>query len=381
MTSTVSKATTPVAPGILDANYIVPVLIVVFIALNVISDPKYVSLRGFLMQKPQKFLVEICGFISVIAVVVSRLLLAPDGILASKESLATDSYMLQLRQHWPMLLHPDSLIVCQELFLGLGGAVLLARGACNSSSGELALVLGLLTIGRGIHAGQWSTTEDFAPEGPLGGVFAAGAAAVAGLFLLMATLKSLWMTKASLADAIRYLVTLGGLLGLCAYVAKDNYITASDSYLHNVLFSMVDVVDLCAMPLLTFSACCLAWDTANLGGALACFALAQAFAFYWYLDFTGVLDDRLSENPFIVHNLKIKQQLMTQVHGCPFVLFTISQTTRAASALVGFGAYVVTRYLEEDDAEFAASKASRQVQILLRTSAPDASSNTELLTV
>merc|ERR1719420_255545 len=101
-------------------------------------------------------------------------MILPDGILASKQTLAdlkaADSFMFQMREFWPILLHPDSLLVCQELLLGLGGALLLVRGACNSSNRVLALALALLTIGRGIHLEQWRT-GDYAPEGPLGGIF------------------------------------------------------------------------------------------------------------------------------------------------------------------------------------------------------------------
>lgn len=346
MTSTVSKATTVVAPGILDADYIVPVLVLAFIAINVSSDPKYASLRGYfacVAQRPQRMLLEIFGFLSVVGIVGLELLLLPGGILASKQGKAEDMYLSQLKEFWPVMCHPDSLLVCQELLLGLGGALLLARGACNSSNRVLALALALLTMGRAIHVEQWGRTGDYAPEGPLGGVFAAGCAGVAGLFLLVAAIKSLWSANESLAGVVRDLVTLCGLVSLCACVAKDNYITASDVYVRNVLFSMVDAVDLCALPLLASSACDLAVNTADLGGALASFALAQAFASWWLLDFTGVLDDPLSENAFVTHNLKIKHQLMAQVYGHPFLLFAIGQIVRATSALVAYSGYVVLR--------------------------------------
>jgi len=340
-----------VAPGIFDADYIVPSLLLAFMAFNVSSDPKYATLRSSLacmVQRPQRILPEICGFISVVAVVTAGLLLLPGGILASKESLPADSYMLQMRGLWPVLLHPDSLIVCQELLLGLGGALLLVRGACRSRNRCLALALALLTIGRGIHLEQWGRTGDYAPEGPVGGVFAAGCATVSGLFLLLATMKSLWSANASLSGVVWDLVTISGLVGLCVWIAKDNYITASDTYVRNVLFSLVDVVDLCALPLLASSACNIAVETADLGGALACFVLAQAFASWWLLDFTGVLDDPLSENAFIAYNLKIKHLLMAEVYGHPFLLFAIGQIVRAASALVAYGGYAMLRSSASD---------------------------------
>jgi hypothetical protein len=352
MTSTVSKATTTVAPGIFDADYIVPVLVLAFVVINVGSDPKYTCLRNYLggvVQNPLKVLPEIFGFLCVVAVAATGLLLAPGGILASKQSMTQDKYMSQTRDLWPTLCHPDSLLVCQELLLGLGGALLLVRGACNSSSRVLAVSLALLTIGRGIHLEQWGRTGDYAPEGPLGGAFAAACAAVAGLLLLMATLKSLASANAaSFTGVVRDLVTVCGLLSLSVCVAKSNYITASDVNVRNVLFSLVDVVDLCAFPLLASSACGLALNTGSMGGALASFALAQAFASWWLLDFTGVLDDPLSQNAFIMHNLKIKQQLMSQVYGHPFLLFAIGQIVRATSALVAYGGYMVLRLAASD---------------------------------
>jgi len=292
--------------------------------------------------------------VCVVAVVAAGLLFFPDGILADEKTLAdlkaSDAYLFEVRRFWPSLLHPDTLLICQEPFLALSAVLLLARGACSHGSTMLALSLVLLSIARVVRFEQWGRTGDYMPEGPLGGLFAACCAGVSVVCFVTATRQAVRSTCTSLGSAIRDLVTLLLLVSLCAWIAKENHMTAHDDIVPNVLYSFGGVLDLCGLPLLAVAICYMAVQKPLLGGAMASLCIAQVLASVWFLDFIGLLQDSMSEDAFIKHDLKIKQTLMTQVHGHPYALFAVGQVIRTVSALVACGGYAVIRLSAPDSA-------------------------------
>merc|ERR1719235_856147 len=137
------------------------------------------------------------------------------------------------------------------------------------------------------------------------------------------------------------------VLALCAYVAHENYLAVSDQ-LHDITYSFVFAVELCAAPFLVVAACTATQEVANLGGAFGVLVLAQAVGMWWFLDFAALLQDPNSEDPMIQHDIKIKNTLKTIAYGHVYAVFAVSHAVRALSAAAACGGYAVLRLSRPD---------------------------------
>lgn len=336
----------------LDANSIVPILFCVFFALNLSIDSKYAGLRGtvhsLISQSPKLIALELCGFGVVISIIAAGLLVCPTGLLANDSELekveAKDEHLFNTRHVWPMLLHPDSLLVCGELFLALSVALLCAQGACCQGKKVLSLALMLMTVARIVRVAIWCRVPDYTPEGPLGGRFAASSACLSLLMFLPATFHSLRTSMTSLKSGARELLLLLFVLNVCACLVEENHMVASDSAVGNFAFSIIDTLDSFAAPLLAWQLCANATQMPRLNGALVAVLLAHVLSLVWLLDFTGFLEETNSTDPYTKTSIEMKAQFMTLVHGHPYFIFGVGSIVRVASASLACIGYNVLRF-------------------------------------
>lgn len=336
-----------------DINTVVPVLILITLAATMWNDEKYAELRSLLaplLRSPRQILLEVGGFALVVLVVLAVLLLHPDGWLASSADLserrATQNYLVGLRQFWPVLLNPDSLLAVQQLMRTLGVTLLVARGAtaysCRSCS-SLALAMMLLASGSALRIAQWVELDDYVPEGPLGGKIAATFASAAFVSLLVAAWTASQSAKTAGASVVRGGMCFGAMLAVCAWSATANHLTASNSAMSNFVFTAVDVIDMCAALLLTVTILSMALKVPNLGGAVAALAVAQVLGAWWFSDFYGLFEDPNSQNAFELLVLEVKTQVKGLTHGRPFELMAASHIVQSFAAAAMCTGYAVLR--------------------------------------
>eukprot|EP00746_Dinoflagellata_sp_MGD_P001377 gnl/MRDRNA2_/MRDRNA2_102585_c0_seq1.p1 gnl/MRDRNA2_/MRDRNA2_102585_c0~~gnl/MRDRNA2_/MRDRNA2_102585_c0_seq1.p1 ORF type:complete len:367 (-),score=26.40 gnl/MRDRNA2_/MRDRNA2_102585_c0_seq1:5-1105(-) len=333
------------------SNCILSIFCFVFFAFNVSIDPKYVGLRAALhslSQRPRSVLLELCGFVIVTSTIAAGLLFCPTGFLSTADDLqdlrTTDEHLFKTRLAWPILLHPDSLVVCEELFLALGAGLMFARGLCNHESKVLVLALVLMTIARMSRFWLWCTVPDYAPEGPIGGRFAIGCVCLALLMLLPALLCSVWKSVTSAKEGIIELSLIVLLFNISTWIIEENHMVASESDAGNLAFSLVDALDSFAAPLLVWATCENALRMPNLNGAFLAVLLGHVFSLVWFLDFSGSLEDPNSQDPYTMASVQTKAHIMTLVHGHPFAILGFGSFTRAASGCIACITYNVLRF-------------------------------------
>lgn len=352
------------------SNCILSILCFTFFALNVSLDPKYLDLRAALQslsQRPRLILLELCGFVILTSIIAAGLLFCPTGLLSTIDDLQelriTDEHLFKTRLVWPILLHPDSLVVCEELLLALGAGLMLGRGLCNHGSKALSMALVLMTVARILRFWLWCNVPDYSPEGPLGGRFAAGCVCLALLMLLPALLRSVWMSVTSVKEGIVELSVIVLLFNVSMWIIEENHMVASESLAGNLAFSLVDALDSFAAPLLVLATCANATRLPHLNGALFAVVLAHVLSLVWFLDFSGLLEDPNSQDPYTMASVQTKAHFMTLVHGHPFAILGYGSVARAASGCIACIAYNVLRFSALDLSCSEALLVSEPVQL------------------
>jgi len=290
---------------------------------------------------------EILGLASVAIASLLGLLLGPGGHMATPEELdalhAHDHTMLAMRKLWPWLLHPDSLVLMQQLLRGLGACLLVYRGGAGSGGGAFAPALMQLAAASGMRLLLWTTTNDYLPEGPLAGKFAIGCTALTFAAQAFAAYKAIevatttpWRSKRILG--LQYAVQVV----LVLWAACMNHFTIGHTDVANAVFSAIDAADMSAAPIFTIAACVAASENASsVAGPMHIMAVAQLLGFQWYLDFVGALDNSHSADPVIQALMIVKSKLQLSVYGDPFALLTaghlIQLFAMLASCLAAWG--------------------------------------------
>jgi len=271
---------------------------------------------------------EILGLASVGLAALLGLLLGSGGHLASNEELDAlrvhDSMTVEMRKLWPWLLHPDSLVVMQQLLRGLGACLLVYRGGAGSGGGAFAPAFMQLAAASGMRLLLWATTNDYLPEGPLAGKFAIGCTALTFVMQLLVACKA---TRAAMTTSWRSKKILGLEYAiqvvLCLWASCMNHFTIGHTDVANVVFSAIDAADMSAAPIFTIAACVAASENApSVAGAMHVMAVAQLLGFQWYLDFVGAVHNSQSADPFIQALMIAKSKLQMSVYGDPFALMT-----------------------------------------------------------
>jgi len=293
---------------------------------------------------------EILGFATVAVAGLLGLMFGSGGYFSSHEELeklkSVNAHVVEMRKFWPILLHPDSLILMQQLLRGLGACLLVYHGAAESGGGAFAPALMQLAAASGMRFLLWSSTSDYQPEGPLAGNFAIYCTALTFVAQIWAASKALhaasttsWRSKKILG--LQYVIQVV----LCLWAAFMNHFTVGQSSAANVVFSAIDAADMSAAPIFTIAACVAASENAgSVAGAMHFMAAAQVMGFQWYLDFVGVLENPNSTDPFIRALLIFKTKLQMSVHGDPFALMTaghiIQLSAMFVSSLASWGFFV-----------------------------------------
>lgn len=371
-----SSSTAVAAQNFLSTDNALAILVLAFVAVTMGAESKYADLhRAFfaVLRSWHMILLEVLGFTVVIGTIVGNLILHEEGQRANSAIVKgcvqdlqpvktfgpacpqemipdpANQYLVLLRGLWPVLLHPDSLLVIHELLVALGASLLLARGACGRGSGLMALALTLLCLAHGARFAQWHVLGEYLPEGPLGWRFSVVCAGVASAALCIAMLRALWSARVSgagmmrgLRGIVKFLLCLAALLTVSVWLASENHIDGGD-WRDNVMFISFWTAGVCAAPLILVAVCNIAAEMPGLGGALLALGIAQVANLWWCGDFFGTLDDQFSMDPAVHVVIEMKQQLLEQVHGQPVVLMGGSQFAQTFCAIATCGAYAIIR--------------------------------------
>lgn len=283
---------------------------------------------------------EIVGLAFVGLAFFLGLMLGSGGHLASKEdldSLRLESHQtVEMRRLWPCLLHPDSLVILQQLLRGLGACLLVYRGGADSGGGAFAPAFMQLSAASGIRLLLWSTTDDYQLEGPLAGSFAISCVAMTLVAQLLATYQAMhaaartsWRSKRILG--LQYVIQVV----LCFWASCENHFTVGHTDLANIAFSAIDAADMSAAPIFTIAACVAASENApSVAGAMHVMAVGQLFGLQWYFDFAGVGASTNSADPFIRALVIFKDKLRRSVYGDPVALMTTGHIIQLFAMLV-----------------------------------------------
>lgn len=323
--------------SLIDANFVVVTTMACAFAFEVCISDEYCGFRRAIMRglrHPRTVLPEFGGFLAVGLMVISGLLLNRDSSLVDNTAdldqqlnstsgfSLQSSHMDEIRRHWPVLKHPDSLLAIHQLLRALGALLLLARGACTVSGCKLAPGLIMLSIASGLRLLQWGPSEDgdYVPEGPLGGRVSAICASIA----LVTQLVAAWAPVRT--SGIRSVIFHNSVpLAICWWVTSWNHITASNSLFSNWIFAAIDTVDMCGVVSLVVALCATASETPRIGGALTAFAVAQVLSLWWFLDFGGLFDDPAYGDDYIRLVIQVKIEVQRMVYGNPFWVMSVSQ--------------------------------------------------------
>lgn len=295
---------------------------------------------------------EIVGLTSVGLAALLGLLLGSGGHLASSEELddlrAHNQLAVEMRRLWPWLLHPDSLVIMQQLLRGLGACLLVFRGGAGRGGGAFTPAFMQLAAASGMRLLLWSTTSDYQPEGPLAGKFAIGCMALTFLAQLLASYKAMqaaattsWRSKRILG--MQYVIQVL----LCFWASCMNHFTIGHTDVANIAFSAIDAADMSAAPIFTIAACVAASEDApSVAGAMHVMVVAQFLGLQWYLDFAGIVDNahRHSDPDHFIRTLiLVRSKLQKSVYGDPSALMmaghVIQLFAMGVSCLAAWGFY------------------------------------------
>jgi hypothetical protein len=288
----------------------------------------------------QERCLEIMGLTLVGLAASLGLLLGTGGHLASNEDLDAlrieSQQVVEMRKLWPWLLHPDSLMIIQQLLRALAAVLLVYRSGAGSGGGAFTPAFMQLSAASGMRLLLWSTTSDYLPEGPLGGNFAIGCTAITLVTQLLATYQAMqaaastsWRSKRILG--LQYMIQVV----LCFWAACLNHFTVGQTDIANIAFSAIDAADMSAAPIFTIAACVAASENApSVAGAMHVMAIGQILGLQWYLDFAGVGVSTNHADPFIRALMIAKSKLQLSIYGDPLGLLTTSHIIQLCAMLV-----------------------------------------------
>eukprot|EP00746_Dinoflagellata_sp_MGD_P166404 gnl/MRDRNA2_/MRDRNA2_96257_c0_seq1.p1 gnl/MRDRNA2_/MRDRNA2_96257_c0~~gnl/MRDRNA2_/MRDRNA2_96257_c0_seq1.p1 ORF type:complete len:475 (+),score=102.83 gnl/MRDRNA2_/MRDRNA2_96257_c0_seq1:103-1527(+) len=338
----------PTNPALWWAQSIVPMALVLITCAPAwwpMLCEKVRSLRSFLSIENlrrvfQEHWPEIIGLTLVGVAAFLGLLLGSGGHLASDEELdnlrVESQHVVELRRLWPWLLHPDSLMIMQQLLRGLGALLLVYRCGAGTGGGAFAPAFMQMAAASGMRLLLWSTTDDYQPEGPLAGKFAIACTAITFVAQLLATYQAMqaaastsWRSKKILG--LQYVIQVL----LCLWAAYMNHYTVGHTDAANIIFSAIDAADMSAAPIFAIAACVAASENApSVAGAMHVMAVGQILGLQWYLDFAGVGVSANNPDPFIQVLTIFKSKLQRSVYGEPLSLLTASHIIQLLGMLV-----------------------------------------------
>lgn len=279
---------------------------------------------------------EILGLVSVGLAALLGLLFGSGGHLDGNEGTTEPFQLIEMKRLWPCLLHPDSLIMMQQLLRALGAGLLVYRGGASGGGGAFFPAFMQLAGASGMRLLLWTTSMDYQPEGPLGGTFAICTTAVTFAMQLLAAYKAMqaaaatsWRSKRILG--LQYMIQVF----LCVWAASMNHFTVGRTDVTNFTFSAVDAADLSAAPIFGIAACVAASENASsVSGAMHIMMVAQLLGFQWYLDFAGFVDNPSSDDPFLRALGVFKSRLQASAYGDPSALMMAGQCIQLLVMLV-----------------------------------------------
>jgi hypothetical protein len=248
--------------------------------------------------------------------------------------------LIEMKRIWPVLSHPDSLLVIQQLLRGLGFALLLVRGGWDVGAGNFVPALVQLTAASGLRLYQWCFTTDYLPEGSLGGRFTAIVALLVFTVQLAATCKAYRGSHSAMPwhNSGLLSIQIVAQIAICIITASANHLVYAASSISNIAFTGIEAADLVAAPMFAIAACIAAQEdhqtAKSLLGPLHVLSFAQVVGFIWFMDFTGLFDDASSPDPFMRSLLQLKIDLQTNaVRGDPYALMGASQIVQLVSLI------------------------------------------------
>lgn len=327
----------------IDGNLALPATMIVVLAVDICGPRKGEIRRALSYVSTWLPAPEAVGTLVVLGIIVTGLVFGSGGFLANHVDLEAvrleNPDVVEMRRIWPILCHPDSLLIVQQLFRILGFGLLLMRGGWDAVAGNFVPALLQLTAASGIRLYQWGLTSDYIPEGPLGGGFAVAVALVVFIVQLVASWKACRGSVGAPWRSTSYLpIQIAFQLAICMFTASTNHLVYAASMVSNVLFMGIEAADLVAAPVLAIAACIVAQEdhetAKGLLGTLHVLTFAQIMGFIWFLDFAGFFDDAASPDPFVRSLLQMKVHLQTNAaHGDPFTLMGVSQLIQLSSLL------------------------------------------------
>lgn len=375
-----------------STDTIMAVVVLAFVAINMGAESKYADLYkavAVIVKSWRAVILEVLGFAVVVAIVVGNLLLHEEGQRANSAIVkgcvtdlqpvktfgppcpeemipdANNQYLVLLRGLWPVLLHPDSLLVIHELLVGLGALLLLARGACAQRSGALAVALCTLSAAHGARFVQWQMMAEYLPEGPFGWRASVICISTAFAVLFLTTCRALWSVRPhghgilkSLCSIVKFVLCVAALLASAVWLASENHVKGGETKRDDVIFVFFYTAGGCAAPFLLAAVCSMAENISGLDGGLIALTMAQVANLWWLGDFFGALDDPYSMDPVVHLSLEMKESFLQDVHGHPVAVMSGSQIVQVLCALFAAGAYAVIAFSKPESVSVSTQRST-----------------------
>jgi hypothetical protein len=279
------------------------------------------SLKAVLKERHLEF---VSAFM-VGAVALFGLLLGPGGYLEGDKALLKSN--VEMRRMWPALVHPDSLLVLQQLLRAAGVALLTLRNSCASQEGGFAPGLLQMALGSAMRLVLWGSMHDYEPEGPLGGSFCVCCIAVTFHIQLCAAFKAISAGIEASHERKKFLcLKLGGQLVFAFVAAVTNHFTVGSCSIADIIFTAIVACDVSAAPLFSVVACLTATDNiVSICPSLIFMCASEFLGLTWFLDFIGVgLTSDASNDEFKRALLVVKANMLKSVYGNPIMLMFIA---------------------------------------------------------
>lgn len=285
------------------------------------------NLRATLQERrPELLSISLAGLVACIGV-----LLGPGGHIADDKTLPEQD--VEMRQLWPVLLHPDSLLVLQQLLRASGASLFILRGVCETCGGAFGPALLQMALGSATRLILWGLLQDYQLEGPLGGRFAICIVALTFLVQFLAACKAIRVAYEATEQRKRFLyLKFCFQLTLAIATASANHFTLGRNTAADVAFTVIDAGDVSATPLFTVASCLAATDNVvSICPALICLFAAQILGFSWFLDFLGLYSGFTSsggDEDFKNALLVVKASMVKSAYGNPVMLLFTSHSVQ-----------------------------------------------------
>lgn len=261
----------------------------------------------------------------VFAVAFLGLLLGRGGHLSDDKKLIESE--IEMRRLWPTMVHPDSLLVLQQLLRAAGVGFLILRGCHESCDGGFAPVFLQMALGSAMRLLLWGFMQDYELEGPLGGSFVVWCVALTFHVQCFAACRAALVANEASQQRKKFLCfKFCAQLILTALAASANHFTVGNSTAADIMFAAIHACDLCATPLFSVMACLTAMENiVSICPALVFMCAGDFLGFSWFMHFVGVgLTNAGGEEKFKRALLVVKARVLNSGYGNPIMLLFTS---------------------------------------------------------